>query len=606
MAFSEQILEEIQSKADIVEIIGSYIPLRRAGRNFKANCPFHKEKTPSFMVSPSKQIFHCFGCGAGGNVFGFVMKMENIDFPEAVRTLAEKSGVELPHFTRTQFETSGYALQIYKVNELAASFYAAMLSKTEPGRRAASYLKERGISDETISKARLGFAPDDWDGLINFAKGKVLFEEKGKVLSEAQGQGVEIGLLERAGLVLPREGGGYYDRFRNKIIFPIFDIKNRVVAFGARVLDSSLPKYMNSPETEVYIKSRHLYGFNFSLQAVKEKDFCIIVEGYLDFLVPYQNGIKNIAASLGTSLTDSQARLIKRYTKNVVMLYDGDSAGETASLRGLDIFLQEGMQVKVATLPKGFDPDSFVRSRGAAEFDSLISKAADLFDYKLGVLASRYDARKSSDKAKICAEMLPTIAKVTDAVLKSEYVKRLGERLQVNEGALLSELKKVKPDREYEPSEELSSSTERSPAAMAEKIIIGLMLDDPETIPQVKENLKSEDFADEGTRKIAEEIFESYGDGRSFKPAQLINKLAESKLDALIAEATSLTDDIKDKPKNLSDCIKWIRCNNTKSRLSELQNLIKAAQMMGDGKRVTQLVAEYSGLIKCQQDFARR
>ena len=602
MAFSEKILEEIQNKADIVEIIGSYVPLRRAGRNFKANCPFHKEKTPSFMVSPSKQIFHCFGCGAGGNVFGFVMKMENIDFPEAVRTLAEKSGVELPHFTRAQFETSGYALQIYKVNELAASFYASMLSGTEAGRRAAAYLKGRGISDETIARAKLGFAPDDWDGLINFAKGKVIEGEKG----------VDAALLERAGLVLAREGGGHYDRFRNKIIFPIFDIKNRVVAFGARVLDDSLPKYINSPETEVYIKSRHLYGFNLSLQAVREKDFCIIVEGYLDFLVPYQNGIKNIAASLGTSLTDSQARLIKRYTKNVVMLYDGDSAGEAASLRGLDIFLEEGMQVRVATLPKGFDPDSFVRAKvlegekGAAEFNSLIDGAADLFDYKLGVLASRYDAGKSSDKAKICAEMLPTIAKVTDAVLKSEYIKRLGERLQVNEAALLSELKKVKPDREYEPSEELSSTAGGPTAAMAEKIIIGLMLDDPDMIPQVKENLKGADFADPGARKVAEEIFRAYGDGRSFKPAQLINKLAESELTALIAEASSLIEDIKDKPKNLADCIKWVRCNNAKSRLSELQNLIKAAQMMGDEKRVTQLVTEYSGLIKCQQDFARR
>ncbi|MDD4878993.1 MAG: DNA primase [Candidatus Omnitrophica bacterium] len=590
MAFSEQVLEEIQSKADIVEIVGSYIPLRRAGRNYKANCPFHKEKTPSFMVSPSKQIFHCFGCGAGGNVFGFVMKMENLDFPEAVRALAEKTGVELPRFTRSQFETSGYALQIYKLNELAASFYSSMLSGTDAGRRAASYLKERGVSDDIAAKAKLGFAPDDWSGLINFAKGK----------------GVSVELLERAGLVMPREGGGHYDRFRNKIIFPIFDIKNRVVAFGARVLDNSLPKYINSPETEVYIKSRHLYGFNFSLQAVKEKDFCIIVEGYLDFLVPYQNGITNIAASLGTSLTELQARLIKRYTKNVVMLYDGDSAGEAASLRGLDIFLQEGMQVRVATLPKGFDPDSFVRAKGAGEFDSLIAGAADLFDYKLGVLASRYDAKRSSDKAKMCAEMLPTIAKVSDAVLKSEYVKRLGERLQVSEGALLSELKKVRPDREYEPSEELSSSAGKSQAAMAEKIIIGLMLDDPETIAQVKEALKAEDFTDGGTRKIAEEIFSSYGDGKSFKPAQLINKLAESELTALIAEATSLTDDIKDRAKNLSDCIRWMRCNNGKSRLSELQNLIKAAQMMGDEKRVTQLVAEYSGLVKCQKDFARR
>ena len=590
MAFSEQILEEIQNKSDIVKIVESYIPLRRAGRNYTANCPFHKEKTPSFMVSPSKQIFHCFGCGAGGNIFGFVMKMENIDFPEAVRMLAEKSGVELPRFTRSQFETSGYAVQIYKVNELAASYYSSMLNKTEVGRRAADYLKGRGINDETVSRAKLGFASDDWSGFINFARSK----------------GIDPGLLERAGLALAREGGGHYDRFRNKIIFPIFDIKNRIVAFGARVLDSSLPKYINSPETEVYIKSRHLYGFNFSLQAVKEKDYCIIVEGYLDFLIPYQSGIRNLAASLGTSLTELQARLIKRYTKNVVMLYDGDSAGEAASIRGLDIFLQEGMQVRVAALPKGYDPDSFVREKGISGFESLIAAAADLLDYKLGVLLLRHDPKKASGKAEICADMLPTIAKVTDAVLKSEYIKKLGERIQVNEEALLSELKKVRADREYRPSEEISSSAGKSPASMAEKIIIGLMLDNPETVAEVKKNLKGGDFPDDEAREIVEEIFKSHGDGKSFKPAQLISKLSGGKLAALIAEATSLVDDIKEKDKNLADCIKWVRCNNSKSRLSELQNLIKAAQMMGDEKRVTQLVAEYSGLIKCQKDFARR
>jgi DNA primase len=202
------------------------------------------------MISPAKQIFHCFGCGAGGNVFGFVMKMENIDFPEAVRTLAEKAGVKLPSFTRSQFETSSYAVQIYKTNEMAAAYYRSMLLSTDAGKRAAAYLKNRGISEEAAKKAGLGFAPDEWSGLINYAKGK----------------GVDIAVLERSGLVVPKEGGGHYDRFRNKIIFPIFDIKDRVVAFGARVLDNSVPKYINSPETEVYVKSRHLYGLNFSVK----------------------------------------------------------------------------------------------------------------------------------------------------------------------------------------------------------------------------------------------------------------------------------------------------------------------------------------------------
>ena len=588
MAFSEQLLEEVQSKSDIVEVVGSYIPLRRAGRNYKANCPFHKEKTPSFMVSPSKQIYHCFGCGAGGNVFGFVMKMENIDFPEAVRILAKRAGVPLPSFTRGQFETSSYAVQIYRANELAAEFYRSMLSKTEAGKRAGAYLKSRGVNDKTAEKTGLGFAPDGWSELINYAKTK----------------GVGTDLLERAGLVLPGEKGGHYDRFRNKIIFPIFDIKGKVVAFGARVLDNSLPKYINSPETEVYVKSRHLYGFNFSVQAVREKDLCVIVEGYLDFLIPYQEGLPNVSASLGTSLTDSQARLIKRYTKNVVMLYDGDAAGESASLRGLDIFLQEGMSVRVAVLPKGFDPDSFVRSKGAAALESLVNSASDLFEYKLGVLESRHDSRSSTGKAKICSEMLPTIAKVTDAVLKFEYIKQLSEKLRIREEALLSEIKKVKHDRGYEFSED-TVSEEKQQAAMAEKIIIGLMLDDNEFVEQVRGSLKPSDFEDASARKVAEEIFAS-ADGKSASPSQLINRFSEPELTRLIAESTSIVDDIKDKQKNLEDCIRWMKYKHAESRLSELQNLIKAAQMMGDEGKVSQLVAEYSGLVKCRKEFVRR
>lgn len=588
MAFSEQVLDEIQNKCDIVEIIGSYISLKRAGRNFKALCPFHKEKTPSFMVSSAKQIYHCFGCGAGGNVFSFIMKYEKVEFPEAVRTLAEKVGVELPRFTRREFEQSTYAGQIFKINELAASYYHSKLLKSEEGKRALDYLKRRDIKDETIAQAKLGFATAGWDEFINYAKHK----------------GFELELLERAGLILPREEGGYYDRFRNRIIFPILDVKNRALAFGARVLDDALPKYINSPETEVYIKGRNLYGLNFSVAAVKEKDFCIIVEGYLDFLIPYQCGIKNIVATLGTSLTDTQVRLIKKYTKNVVMVYDGDQAGETASLRGLDLFVQEGLGVRIVSLPKGYDPDSFVRKEGPSEFSLLIDSAEDLFDYKLGQLVSKYDAFSPTGKTKICAEMLPTIAKVTNAVLKFEYIRRLAEGLQIKEEALLSELKKVKPDYTYELADDFLK--EKPQGAMAEKIIIGLMLDEPEVIPEVKASLKSEDFADEGTRIIAEEIFKSYGDGKTLKPTQLINRLKDERLSRIVSEATSLTDEITDIQKNLIDCIKWIKNQNIKSKLAELQNLIKVAQAMGDEKRVYQLVSEYNSLFKGSREPIRR
>ncbi len=582
MAFSEQVLEEIQSKSDIAEVIGSYIPLRRAGRNFKANCPFHKEKTPSFMVSPSKQIFHCFGCGAGGNVFHFLMKFEGIEFPDAVRALAEKAGVELPRFTRGEFEQSAYAVQIYKVNEFAASYYHSVLLKTEAGKRAAEYLKDRGVGEETITQAKLGFASDAWDGFINFSKSK----------------GFEAALLERSGLIIRREEGGHYDRFRNKIIFPIFDIKNRVVAFGARVLDDSLPKYINSPETEVYVKSRHLYGFNFSIQAVKEKDLCVIVEGYLDFLVPYQKGIKNIAASLGTSLTEQQARLIKRYTRNAVILYDGDSAGEAASLRGLDIFVQEGVNVKVAVLPKGCDPDSFVRSEGTEAFNSLVDSAADLFEYKLGVLTSRYDTRDAAAKSRVCAEMLPTIARVSNAVLKFEYIKRLAERLQVREEALLTELKKVKPDYTYELSDDAVAAADVPSGSKAEKILIGLMLEDADLIAEVRKYLKAEDFADERIRKIILEIFNASAAGKPLNTVGLINCLEGDDLCRIVSEAASLTEIITDKQKNLTDCVKNIKKLNNDNKLTELRNLINVAQVMGDGKKVEQLLAEISILSR--------
>ena len=590
MAFSEQILEEIQSKSDIAEVIGGYIPLRRSGRNFKANCPFHKEKTPSFMVSPSKQIFHCFGCGAGGNVFHFLMKFEGIEFPDAVRALAEKAGVELPRFTRGEFEQSASAVQIYKINEFAASYYHSMLLKTEAGKRAAEYLEKRGVNQETIAQAKLGFAADAWDGFVNFAKGK----------------GFEAALLERSSLIIRREEGGHYDRFRNKIMFPIFDSKGRVVAFGARVLDDSLPKYINSPETEVYVKSRHLYGFNFSLQAIKEKDYCVIVEGYLDFLIPYQNGIKNIAASLGTSLTEPQARLMKRYTRNAVILYDGDSAGEAASLRGLDLFVQEGVNVKVAVLPKGYDPDSFVRSKGTAAFNTLIESAADLFEYKLGVLTSRYDTREAMSKSRVCAEMLPTIARVNNAVLKFEYIKRLAERLNVKEEALLAELKKVRPDYTYEPSAEAAAATDACPGSKADKILIGLMLDDAELIAEVQKHLKTEDFADEKIRMVVCEIFKAYTAGKPFSVAGLINCLESDDLRRIVTDASSLTEIITDRQKNLLDCAKNIKEQNNKNKLTELRNLINVAQAMGDGKKVEQLLTELNNLLRSSKELARR
>ena len=348
---SETIINQILDKVNIADIISGYIPLRRAGRNFKANCPFHHEKTPSFMVSPDKQIFHCFGCGAGGNVFGFLMKYERLEFPEAVQLLADKLGIEIPRSSAPPEERSEIS-KIHSANDAAANFYHYTLLKMEHGKAACEYLKKRGVTEECIKRLKLGYAPPEWDSLFNHAKRK----------------GLDHKILEKSGLALPGREGGFYDRFRHRIIFPIHNHKGQVIGFGARVLDETLPKYINSPETPVYNKGSHLYGLNLAAEHIKQKDFVIVVEGYLDFLTPFQAGIGNIVASLGTALTQDQVRLLKRFTKNITMVFDADSAGESASLRGLDIAVGEDMNAKVAALPQGYDPDKFTRELGADKF----------------------------------------------------------------------------------------------------------------------------------------------------------------------------------------------------------------------------------------------
>ena len=428
----ENILEDILSRVDIVEVISGFIPLKRAGRNFKAICPFHHEKTASFMVSPDRQIYHCFGCNESGNAFRFLMRYERLEFLEAVQTLAKKAGVVLPEVHRQDSKTAGLITQLYKINELTASFYENSLNSAN-GQGAKNYLLKRGLTPESIKAFKLWLALDKWDALIGHLRLK----------------SISLPLLEKAGLILAKEGGGYYDRFRNRVIFHIFDIKSKAVGFGARVLDDTLHKYVNSPETIIYTKGKNLYGLNFAKEGIRENDFAVVVEGYLDFIIPYQEGLKNIVASLGTALTLEQVRLLKRYTHNAVMVYDADAAGELATLRSLDIFVEEEMNVKVVSLAKGFDPDLFVRKHGIASFKEKINEACNLFDYKLGVLKSRYNSKEIEGKAKIALLMLETLAKFRNAVLKSEYIKKLAQELDISEDALLQEIKKIKEDKPY-------------------------------------------------------------------------------------------------------------------------------------------------------------
>ncbi|MFH0855222.1 MAG: DNA primase [Candidatus Omnitrophota bacterium] len=579
----ENILDEVLSRVDIVEVISSCIPLKRVGRNFKACCPFHHEKTPSFMVSPERQIYHCFGCGESGNAFKFLMRHERMDFPEAVEFLAKKAGVILEKKELREDKTQGLSSRLYKINELAANFYANNLNSKE-GSGAADYLIKRRIKRETCIGLKIGFAPVKWDGLINYLRSK----------------SISLDLMEKAGLIISKEGGGYYDRFRNRVLFPIFDAKDRVLGFGGRVLDNSLPKYLNSPETPVYSKGKNLYGFNLAKDAIRENDFVVIVEGYFDFLIPYQEGLNCIVASLGTALTVEQVRLLKRYTHNVVMIYDADTAGELATLRSLDIFIEEEMNVRICSLPKDLDPDLFVRKYGIAALQEKIVSAQGILDYKLGVLKSRHSIKEIEGVAKVSSLMLETIAKFKNAIMKSGHIKKLAQELNLREEDLLEEAKKIKSPKASLGRIEPASRKITRNVNPTEKLLMSLMLEENSLIERIRSRLNPSDFQDERISSIVSIMFDLAKQGKKVGPQVLMNHLGDG-ISELVCESVFLppaADSESHKEKVLEDCIRRMKSESSRLERHRLHEQIKLAQNSGDTERLLSLTEEFHLLIK--------
>ncbi|MBI3252336.1 MAG: DNA primase [Candidatus Omnitrophica bacterium] len=577
----DSVLAQIQDRVDIVELVSAYVPLRRAGRNFKAPCPFHQEKTPSFMVSPDKQIFHCFGCGAGGNVFGFLMKIEKKDFVEAVETLAEKTGVEIPKdkaFAAASEKTS----LLLKANQRALEFYHKALLGGKDSERARAYLEKRGISAETIQNFKIGWASDSWDAL-----------------SRALRTEIPAAVLERAGLVIPRKEEGHYDRFRQRIIFPILDAKGICVAFGGRVLDDSLPKYLNSPETEIYTKGRHLYGLFQARKSIRERDAVIVVEGYMDLLACHQAGVTHVVASLGTALTPDQARLLKRHTQNVTILYDADKAGEMATLRGLEVFLEEGLEVKIVRLERGHDPDSFIRGFGAGKLNEALARAQTLFDYKLSLLKDRFDARSVEGKVKIAGEMVALFSKVSNEVLRAAWTKELARELSVSEEAVLAELRKaregprsgVRAAAPVLPEKELPS---------AECLLVGLLLDDLDFVRRARAEITAADFKHPVARRlVAELLMEKTEEGPGLTAAAAVNFYKDDPESAqVITLASAEAETLVDKQKAFEDCLAWVRASRMKTRREGLRSEISSAGRQGDQNRIGKLLRELDELNK--------
>jgi len=577
----DEIIDRILEQTDIVGVISDRIALKKAGRNYKTVCPFHNEKTPSFVVSPDKQIYHCFGCGAGGNAITFLMKHDGLEFPEALKTLADKANITLPARRFSDESQNSAANKLYQLNDMAKDFYKAYL-KTPNGQLSYRYLKNRDISDEAIQTFELGCAPNIWDGLIQF------FKKKGE----------DIPRLEKIGLVISRENkGGYYDRFRNRVIFPIYDIKQKVRGFGARSLSEGQPKYINSPETPIYQKGRHLYGLNFTKGFIKEKDFAIIVEGYLDLIIPYQHGVKNIVATLGTALTTEQIRLLKRFSKTVVIVFDADNAGQEASLRGLDLLISSDMNVRIATLPEGYDPDSYVRKHGAVAFEAAITSSKDLFDYKMGLLMKRYNKDGVRGRAAIATLMLPTISRIPNEILKFSFLKKMSDMLSIDESALKTELRKVKIDYSYSVPVSQPRTVKKS-VSYAELLLLSIVLDNPKNLTVISEMLGTDHLREIVIQDILKIVEDMCNKGMDIVPGRLIEHFKNDEEKRIIAEAVGISETMVDKEKALFDCIQRIKEDNFKGNLNKLREEIRFAQDAKNRNRVNDLVSQYNELLK--------
>jgi DNA primase len=429
--FSSATLEQIRAASDIVDVIGSYLPLKRAGANFVALCPFHREKTPSFNVNPHRQIFHCFGCHKGGDVFTFVREFENITFPEAVKRLADRAKIPLEYEQSPGEQQSRHLKDtLLQIHEQIAQRWQNALANEAAGQIARDYLAKRGVSTEAVKLFRLGYAPELWDDTVNWAKSK----------------GHELATVEKAGLILRKEGGeNYYDRFRGRLMFPICDEQGRVIGFSGRVLagDEKAAKYVNSPETPIFTKSRVFFGLDKSKRALLDAGFAVVCEGQLDLIACFMGGVQNIVAPQGTAFTADHARILKRYVEEVVLCFDSDEAGQNAAVRSLDHLLASGLAVRVAVVPAPHDPDSFIKANGGAAFQQLIEQAEGFFDYYLKRLCSGNDAATDKGRLAVLRGMAEAVHKTGNVVLIDKYAQKTALRLGVSSDAVRAEFKKA-------------------------------------------------------------------------------------------------------------------------------------------------------------------
>jgi DNA primase len=563
-------VEDVRAAADIVKIVGDYVQLRKAGANMMGLCPFHQEKTPSFAVHPGKQIFHCFGCGVGGDVFKFIMLVDNLTFPEALERLADKVGITLVQAGfKGKDSKSHERTALYKIHEAAAKFYAGQMTSTGEGRAARAYLLDRGLKDEVIGRFLLGYAPRDGRALTR----------------HLDSLGFDDAMLEKTGLVLRDAGGSRrFDRFRGRIIFPIANESGKVIAFGGRALGDEQPKYLNSPETPIYTKSRVLYHLDTGGKAIRKLDYAILVEGYMDCIAVDSCGIENVIASCGTSFTEAQVRLLARYSRRVVVNYDPDSAGVAATERSVNALLESGFEVKVLALPGGLDPDSFIRKHGEAEYRQVLAAAPGYIDYVTDRAIAEHGLNTPQGKLAVANAVLPYLARMPNPILRKEMTDRLAARALLDDRLLREELRRAAVERRTD----VAARPRENKAPEAERKLLRAFLESQEVMDEILPAL----VADGALKGLASEnVFLKLLEIRNAGEAVDIHSVRESlspEDQNLLHESLLASDEVPSR----EDAVKFsdaLRRRKIERELSGLNPAIDAAGREQDWARLAAL-----------------
>ncbi|MFN2577169.1 MAG: DNA primase [Pyrinomonadaceae bacterium] len=592
MRFPQTFIDDLKRQADIVRIVQNYVTLKKAGANWVAPCPFHKETKPSFSVNPAKEMFFCFGCHKGGTVFTFVMEIERVDFPEAIRIVAEKSGMPLPkmvddgRFEARQRESD----QVIQLNQWALAWWQDQLQSKAAG-SVRQYLNQRGITEDTSQTFKLGFAPDSWEALSTHLRQKGATQEQ----------------LEKSGLTVRKDEGGSYDRFRGRLMFPVFDAQGKPIAFGGRILDpEGEPKYLNSPETSAYVKGRHLYGLHLTRDEIRRAGFAILVEGYLDLIVPYQFGVRNVVASLGTALTPEQVKLVGRFARKVVVNYDGDRAGVQAAKRATEAILAEDIEVKVLVLPDNADPDEFIRTNGVSEYQRRRGEAQPHIQFVLDQAVRDRNLHNPADKAVAVEETLPFVRAVRNRIQKREYFDIVMDSLRVPDDQRRELWQQVRGGASPDPVGIQKVITRRAQPTVAEEKLLGLLLASDELRTIILPRLEPTDYEGLATAPIFQSLKELGTGDREITFESISEATADNSISAEVLPRLMINAAAESFDESLADansCLDALRLIKLDRDIEELSSRIAEADRGGENELRDQLAMKKLELSKQRSSF---